>query len=209
MESAQLQEQLVHQALQIDITLEVQQQNQLMAYLALLQQWNNAFNLTAIREPAQMVTRHLIDSLSILPYIAGSRIIDVGSGPGLPGIPLAICRPDIEVTTLDSNGKKTRFQQQVKAALGLDNLQIINARAEACYEQPFDQVISRAFASLKDMLDWTAHLCHQQGVFLAMKGQYPDDELQNLPAGFLLRASYPLNVPDTEGERHLIVIGRA
>jgi 16S rRNA (guanine527-N7)-methyltransferase len=206
---AKLKQQLVRQSGAMGIELTQQQADQLMAYLALLLKWNKAYNLTAVRDPAQMVDRHLIDSLSVLPHVQGPRLIDVGSGPGLPGIPLAICRPDIAVTTLDSNGKKTRFQQQVKAELGLDNLEVINARAESCDRPPFDQVISRAFASLEAMLHWTAHLCREDGVFLAMKGLYPDDELQALPPGVELKSSHPLRVPGSEGARHLLILGRA
>nr|WP_067289230.1 16S rRNA (guanine(527)-N(7))-methyltransferase RsmG [Marinobacterium profundum] len=206
---AKFKEQLLRQSGAMGIELTQQQADQLMAYLALLVKWNKAYNLTAVRDPAQMVTRHLLDSLSVLPHIQGPRLIDVGSGPGLPGIPLAICRPDIAVTTLDSNGKKTRFQQQVKAELGLDNLEVINARAENCDRPPFDQVISRAFASLEAMLHWTSHLCREDGVFLAMKGLYPDDELQALTPGIELKASHPLRVPGSEGARHLLILGRA
>lgn len=206
---AKFKQQLLRQSGAMGIELTQQQADQLMAYLALLVKWNKAYNLTAVRDPAQMVARHLIDSLSVLPHIQGPRLIDVGSGPGLPGIPLAICRPDIAVTTLDSNGKKTRFQQQVKAELGLDNLEVINGRAENCDRPPFDQVISRAFASLEAMLHWTSHLCREDGVFLAMKGLYPDDELQALTPGIELKASHPLRVPGSEGARHLLILGRA
>lgn len=203
-------ERLLEQGLQqMQLTLTADQKRQLLEYLALLHKWNRAFNLTAVREAEQMVSRHLLDSLSVLPWIRGPRLIDVGSGPGLPGIPLAICRPDLQVTTLDSNGKKTRFQQQVKAALKLDNLTVIHGRVESCQQAPFDQVISRAFASLNDMLEWTAHLCSETGVFLAMKGLYPAQEVSTLREGFALDACHPLQVPDCEGERHLLIIRRA
>lgn len=205
---SRLKEKLVRQSGAMGIELTQDQTEKLMAYLGLLVKWNRAYNLTAVRDLDEMVDRHLVDSLSVLPHIEGPRLIDVGSGPGLPGIPLAICRPDIAVTTLDSNGKKTRFQLQVKAELGLDNLEIVNARAESCGLAPFDQVISRAFASLQEMIHWTAHLCRQDGVFLAMKGLYPEDELQALPAGYELKASHPLQVPGTEGARHLLILGR-
>lgn len=180
----------------------------LIRYLNLLIKWNKAYNLTAVRDPMEMVDRHLIDSLSVVPYVEGKRIIDVGSGPGLPGIPLAICYPELPVTTLDSNGKKTRFQLQVKTELGLDNLTVINDRVENCDFEPFDQVISRAFASLEDMINWTHQLCHKDGVFLAMKGLYPEEELSALPDGYELKICHRLNVPGTEGERHLLVLGR-
>ena len=182
--------------------------SQLMSYLQLLIKWNKAYNLTAVRDPMEMVNRHLIDSLSILPYVQDTPIIDVGSGPGLPGIPLAICKPELAVTTLDSNGKKTRFQLQVKAELKLDNLTVVNERVENCQFEPFKQIISRAFASLDDMIHWTHQLCHEEGVFLAMKGLYPEEELSALPDGYELKACHRLTVPGTEGERHLLVLGR-
>jgi 16S rRNA (guanine527-N7)-methyltransferase len=199
---------LVQQIAAMDLTLSESQIDQLMTYLGLLLKWNKAYNLTAVRDPSEMVSRHLVDSLSILPYVKGPRLIDVGSGPGLPGIPLAICRPDLQVTTLDSNGKKTRFQNQVKVELGLHNLTVINGRAEQQEIEPFDEVISRAFASMQDMIKWTEQLCRPAGVFLAMKGIYPDDELAELPTGIELKNSYRLNVPGTQGARHLMVLGR-
>ncbi|WP_210397924.1 16S rRNA (guanine(527)-N(7))-methyltransferase RsmG [Motiliproteus sediminis] len=182
---------------------------QLLGYLALLHKWNRAYNLTAIRDPRQMVSRHLLDSLSIAGYLQGARVIDVGSGPGLPGIPLAIIQPQRSFTLLDSNGKKTRFQQQAKLELGLTNLDIVGGRAESCVAEPFDEVVSRAFASLEDMLRWTDHLCAEQGRFLAMKGQYPEEELNALPPGVRLQAAHRLLVPDTDGERHLLILERA
>ena len=192
--------------LQIELTPE--QTDMLLAYHGLLVKWNKAYNLTAVRDPAAMINRHLIDSLSILPWIGEGRLLDVGSGPGLPGIPLAICRPDLAVTTLDSNGKKTRFQVQVKAELGLENLSVINGRVESVQEPAFDMVVSRAFASLADMLTLSGHLCTREGVFLAMKGLYPDSEIEQIPPGFKLLESHRLELPVTDGERHLLVLGR-
>lgn len=193
-------------SLQLDLT--EAQINKLLKYLQLLIKWNKAYNLTAVRDPLEMVNRHLIDSLSVVPFIKNGRLLDVGSGPGLPGIPLAICHPELKVITLDSNGKKTRFQLQVKAELKLDNLTVINDRVENCQFDPFDQVISRAFASLEDMIHWTQQLCDQDGVFLAMKGLYPEAELADLPQGFELKECHRLDVPGTDGERHLLVLGR-
>lgn len=193
----------------LQIELDADQIDRMLAYHQMLVKWNKAYNLTAVRDPAQMISRHLIDSLSVLPWIGQGRLLDVGSGPGLPGIPLAICRPDVQVTTLDSNGKKTRFQVQVKAELGLDNLTVINGRVEAVKAEPFDMVISRAFASIADMLQLSGHLAAEQGVFLAMKGLYPEDEIEQMPAGFVLRESHRLELPDTDGERHLLILGRA
>lgn len=208
MDLTQLRASLVRQSQEMQLSLSDEQVDKLMAYLQLLVKWNKAYNLTAVKDPTEMVTRHLLDSLSLLPFIKGPRIIDVGSGPGLPGIPLAICSPDLDVTTLDSNGKKTRFQNQVKVELGLTNLTVINGRAEQCDDEPFNEVVSRAFASMADMIKWTHQLCLQNGVFLAMKGLYPTDELAQLPAGIELKASHSLNVAGTHGARHLMVLGR-
>lgn len=208
MDLTQLPALLNRQITAMGLEVSAEQQQALMAYLQLLIKWNKAYNLTAVRDPAEMVSRHLVDSLSILPYIKGPRVIDVGSGPGLPGIPVAICRPDLAISTLDSNGKKTRFQNQVKVELGLNNLTVINGRAEECHAPPFDQVVSRAFASISDMLFWTAQLCAEDGEFLAMKGLYPQDELAQMPAEFTERACHRIQVPGTDGERHLLVLGR-
>ncbi len=193
----------------LQIELDDSQIERLLTYHQMLVKWNKAYNLTAVRDPAQMISRHLVDSLSVLPWIGEGRLLDVGSGPGLPGIPLAICRPDLQVTTLDSNGKKTRFQVQVKAELGLDNLSVINGRVEGVEAEPFDMVISRAFASIADMLNLSGHLATDQGVFLAMKGLYPEAEMEQMPAGFELRETHRLQLPDTDGERHLLILGRA
>lgn len=195
---------------QMDLALTDQQQQQLIAYVQLLHKWNKAYNLTAVKTIQAMITRHLIDSLSIVSFInENQRVIDVGSGPGLPGIPLAICRPDLLVTTVDSNGKKTRFQQQVQWELNLLNLTIINARAEDIKVEPFDRVISRAFASLADMLHWTQHLCQPQGFFVAMKGQYPQDEIAQLPKGYVLQGCHAVHLPDNTAQRHVLIVGRA
>ncbi|BBB27953.1 16S rRNA (guanine(527)-N(7))-methyltransferase RsmG [Amphritea japonica] len=200
---------LEQQCRQIGLELTSEQYQQLLNYHALLIKWNKAFNLTAVRSPEEMISRHLIDSLSVLPYIDVERLIDVGSGPGLPGIPLAICRPDLPITLLDSNIKKSRFQFQAKAELGLDNIDVIHERVEKYTpEVLFDGVISRAFASLQDMIHWTSHLCSDEGIFLAMKGMYPVEEIALLPESINLRQSIRLDVPGTDGERHLLKLGR-
>lgn len=193
----------------MNLSLEAEKIDTLMAYLQMLIKWNKAYNLTAVRDPQEMVSRHLLDSLSVLPHIRDEALIDVGSGPGLPGIPLAICRPDLQITTLDSNGKKTRFQIQAKIELKLNNLTVVHERVEKYQVEPFKQVISRAFASLEDMIHWTRHLCAEDGVFLAMKGLYPDEELAALPTDIVVKDSHRLQVPDTDGERHLLILGRA
>ena len=185
------------------------QADHLTRYVELLAKWNKAYNLTAIRDPRDMVSRHIIDSLSIVPHITGEYILDVGSGPGLPGIVLAIMFPEKQFTTLDSNGKKTRFMTQSKMELKLDNLAVVNARVESFKaEQLFDAVTSRAFSSLKDMVEGTRHLLSTSGVYLAMKGLYPEEELKELMAccDTKLVGSEPLNVPGTEGDRHLIIL---
>ncbi|SFC31908.1 16S rRNA (guanine527-N7)-methyltransferase [Marinospirillum celere] len=194
---------------QLERDVSERQERQLLDYLLLLDKWNQAYNLTAIRDPAEMVSRHLLDSLSLLPYVSQGELLDIGSGAGLPGIPLAILRPDLDVHSLDSNGKKTRFQFQVKTALGLSNFSVHQARVENF--QPTtrsQQLVSRAFASLRDFLSWTQHLATQDARWLAMKGQYPSEELEDLPAGFELTASHKLEVPGQEGQRHLLILQR-
>lgn len=192
---------------QLGLTLTELQQQLLLDYVGLLHKWNRAYNLTAVREPQAMVERHLLDSLSVVAYVEGQQIADVGTGPGLPGIVLAIVYPDKQFTLMDSNGKKTRFLQQAKLELGLANIEIYNGRVEAFDSQKqFDTVISRAFASLNDMLIWTRSLCRADGVFLAMKGVYPEQELTEMPEGFELVEAHRLQVPSCNGERHLMVL---
>ena len=194
------------QSLGLDIDNDVQ--DQLIEYIYLLAKWNRAYNLTAVRDPKQMVTRHLLDSLSIVQFIDGDYVLDVGSGAGLPGIPLALCLPDIRFSLLDSNGKKTRFLFQVKTALGLDNMTVRHARAEAWNpEQPYDVVLSRAFASLVEMMKRCAHLCDGKGSFLAMKGSLPERELAAVAAEWEIRQVHPLSVPGLNEDRHLIELG--
>lgn len=176
----------------------------LMQYLLLLAKWNQAYNLTAIRDIESMVTRHLLDSLAILPWVTGQRILDVGSGAGLPGIPLALALPDKQFVLLDSNGKKVRFMQEAKRALKLDNLELVQIRVENYHpEQDFDTVMSRAFSELQLMLSLTKHLLAPEGKWLAMKGRYPDSELTSI--------NYPwqvmtYDVAGTDAERCCVVI---
>ena len=185
-----------------------QQLEQLLAYLEMLQRWNKAYNLTAIREPIQMVRLHLLDSLAIHPYVQGVKhIIDVGTGPGLPGIPLAILNPDINFTLLDSNGKKTRFLFQAINDLSLANAKEINHRVEKYQpEQSFDIVLSRAFSSISDMLTQCDHLVSDSGCFLAMKGKKPDSELSQITKDYKVVDLSQINVPQVDSERHLIKI---
>lgn len=185
-----------------------QQIDQLLAYLNMLQRWNKAYNLTAIREPIQMVRLHLLDSLAINPCVSGaSEILDVGTGPGLPGIPLAILNPDINFTLLDSNGKKTRFLFQAINELGLTNAREVNQRVEKYQpEKAFDIILSRAFSSISDMLNQCQHLVAKNGCFLAMKGKKPDSELSQITKDYKVVDLSQVNVPNIDSERHLIKI---
>jgi 16S rRNA (guanine527-N7)-methyltransferase len=193
-------------ATQMGVSLSDQQLELLVQYLELFIKWNKAYNLSAIRDPKQMIPLHLLDSLIVHSYIQEvDRIIDVGTGPGLPGIVLAIMNPEKQFTLLDSNGKKTRFLFQAKLALKLDNISIINDRVEAYQpEQGFDMIVSRAFASITDMTYWCTHLLAEDGIFLAMKGIYPTEEFAAVADKYELIESHELNVPGVHGERHLL-----
>lgn len=189
----------------LGLQIDGSKQKLLLDYLDLLIKWNQAYNLSGIKDPLRMVSIHLLDSLSILPYIKGDFILDVGTGAGLPGIPLAICLPQKKFLLLDSNGKKTRFLFHVKTVLGLDNVQVFNDRVESfqCQEQ-IDLVITRAFSSLKQCLEWSAHLLGKKGKLLAMKGEFPEHELADLPKDFVLRETHALKIPGDESQRHLL-----
>lgn len=178
----------------------------LLDYQALLARWNATYNLTAIRDPLEMVSRHLVDSLAILPYVQGQTLADLGTGPGLPGIPLAIARPELQVLLVDSNGKKVRFLREAIRSLKLENVRAVQSRVEEV-EGQFDCITARAFASLEDMLAWGGHLLTKDGIWLAMKGRHPDEELPGVPAGFEVRGIHTLVVPEVGGERHLVVLG--
>ncbi|WP_312745148.1 16S rRNA (guanine(527)-N(7))-methyltransferase RsmG [Cedecea neteri] len=189
------------------ITLPEHQQQQLVGYVSLLDKWNKAYNLTSVRNPDEMLVRHILDSIVVEPHLQGSRFIDVGTGPGLPGIPLAIVRPDSHFTLLDSLGKRVRFLRQVQHELKLENITPVQSRVEDFpAEPPFDGVISRAFASLSDMVNWCHHLPAAHGKFYALKGVRPDEEITELPAGFTVEDIVKLNVPSLVGERHLVLI---
>ncbi|HWD32340.1 16S rRNA (guanine(527)-N(7))-methyltransferase RsmG [Pseudomonas caricapapayae] len=202
-------EELSTGARQLGVELSEAQHAQLLAYLALLIKWNKAYNLTAVRNPDEMVSRHLLDSLSVMPFIHSERWLDVGSGGGMPGIPLAILHPDKKVTVLDSNGKKTRFLTQVKLELKLDNLTVIHKRVEEFQpQQPFTGIVSRAFSSMENFTNWTRHLGDEQTQWLAMKGLHPADELVALPADFRVDSEQALTVPGCQGQRHLLILRR-
>ncbi|EAB2797665.1 16S rRNA (guanine(527)-N(7))-methyltransferase RsmG, partial [Salmonella enterica] len=178
------------------ISLTDHQKTLLVAYVDMLHKWNKAYNLTSVRDPAEMVVRHILDSIVVAPYLQGQRFIDVGTGPGLPGIPLAIVLPDAHFTLLDSLGKRVRFLRQVQHELRLENITPVQSRVEAYpSEPPFDGVISRAFASLNDMVSWCHHLPGEKGRFYALKGQLPEDEIASLPDEFSVESVEKLRVP--------------
>lgn len=198
-------------AQQLAVELTPEKHAGLLAYLSLLIKWNKAYNLTAVRDPDEMVSRHLLDSLSVVPHVAGlgDNWLDVGSGGGMPGIPLAILFPERHFTLLDSNGKKTRFLTQVKLELKLANLDVVHSRVEAFTpERPFSGIVSRAFSSLEDFSNWTRHLGDGETRWLAMKGLHPDDELQTLPDDFRVESAHQLEVPGCQGQRHLLILRR-
>ena len=208
----ELSQQLQQGAAAMSVNLTAAQNEKLLVYICEFDKWNKAYNLSAIRDIRQMVARHLLDSLSVVPFIQErnyniERMIDVGTGGGLPGIPLAIMFPEKQFTLLDSNGKKTRFLFHVKTLLQLTNVTVENRRVEEFQPaQKFNAVISRAFASLQDMTEGCAHLLQQQGVYLAMKGLFPQDELNPIADKIRLVETIKLNVAETDGERHLLVL---
>ncbi len=194
------------QALALELADPVVEQQ--LDYLDLLLRWNAAYNLTAVRDAGEMVTRHLLDSLAILPYLHGRSLADLGTGAGLPGIPLALARPDLEVCLVDSNGKKARFLREAVRQLHLTGAQVFEGRAESVTGE-YDCVTARAFATLADMLGWGGHLLAGDGRWLALKGRFPQDELDDLPAGFAVEAVHRLVVPGLDAERHLVIIKRS
>jgi len=201
-------DELAHGDAAMHLALDTAQRQTLIGYLGMLVKWNGVYNLTAVRDPLLMVRRHLLDSLSILPWVDSGPVLDVGTGAGLPGLPLAVARPDLEFTLLDTNGKKIRFVRQAVAELGLDNVEVVKARVEAL-ERPgqYRRITSRAFATLADMVNGSSRLLAPDGSWLAMKGAAPSAEIRDLPAD-LDATIEGLHVPGETGARHLVVIRR-
>jgi len=195
---------------QTDLNVSDLQRQQLVGYVELLHKWNKAYNLTSVRDPMDMLVRHIMDSIVVSPYLKGQRFIDVGTGPGLPGIPLAIMNPDKSFHLLDSLGKRIRFIKQVLHELSITNVTTVQSRVEEFQpEAKFDAVLSRAFASMLDMVNWCQHLPKEtSGTFLALKGQMPNDEIALLPEWCCVTQVKALAVPELEGERHLVILSR-
>ena len=185
------------------------QRDQLAGFLDLLSRWNRAYNLTAITGPEEMVARHVLDSLSVLDLVRGGRVLDVGSGAGLPGIPLAVASPDRHFVLLDSNGKRVRFVTHVIGRLEVENVDVAQSRVEDYHDESgFDTVVSRAFASLADFVRLSGHLCAPAGRLVAMKGRSDAGELAEVPGGWTILENRPLRVPGVEGQRHAVVLRR-
>ncbi|EKO3906305.1 16S rRNA (guanine(527)-N(7))-methyltransferase RsmG [Vibrio fluvialis] len=195
---------------QTDLEVSEHQREQLVGYVELLNKWNKAYNLTSVRDPMEMMVKHILDSIVVSPLLVGERFIDVGTGPGLPGIPLAIMNPEKSFVLLDSLGKRIRFIKQVLHELKIANVTPVQSRVEDYDgEEGFDGVLSRAFASITDMVEWCHHLPRPHtGVFLALKGLLPQEEIAQLPEWCSVTDIKALNVPELEGERHLVILSR-
>jgi len=194
---------------QLGINCDDEARKRLLSLLDLLQQWNRTYNLTAIRDPAAMVTGHLLDSLAVLPHLPKGSLLDLGCGAGFPGLPIAICEPQRPVTLLDSNQKKTRFVQHAIGHLGLGNCQVVHQRSEQFTPQSgFDTVICRAYSALSDFVQQAERLVQLDGTLIAMKGQLPTAEIAALPAGWQVISCDPLAVPGVDQARHLVVVKR-
>lgn len=193
----------------LGLALDRDTQQRLLDYIALIEKWNRVYNLTAIREPEKMVSHHLLDSLAVAPHLRGGRLLDVGSGAGLPGIPLALANPDLWVTLLDSNHKKAAFLKQAVIELKLKNAGVCSERVEAWQTQDrFDMIISRAFSDMGEFVRITRHLLAPGGMFAAMKGLHPYEEIDKLPPGCKVQQVLPLAIPGLDGARHLVLIGQ-
>jgi 16S rRNA (guanine527-N7)-methyltransferase len=206
-----LHQQLAEGLAGLELDLDTAAREKLLAHIALVEKWNRVHNLTAVREPGQMIGLHLLDSLSLVPHLAGARrLVDVGTGAGFPGLPIAIAMPGVEVTLLDSSHKKCSFLEQARTELGLGNVSVACARVEQYTPAaPFDTVVSRAFAELQDFIAHAQHLAAPAGRFLAMKGVYPFDEIARVPQSHRIAAVVELNVPSVEAKRHLVLLEAA
>ncbi|MFA9499080.1 16S rRNA (guanine(527)-N(7))-methyltransferase RsmG [Mannheimia sp. E30BD] len=202
-------EKLDHLLAQAEINLTDQQKSQLVGFVRLLDKWNKAYNLTSVRNPDEMLVKHILDSLVVSQHLQGEKFIDVGTGPGLPGIPLAIANPDKQFVLLDSLGKRITFIKNALRELGVTNVTPIQSRVEEYTESQFDGVLSRAFASLNDMIDWCYHLPAENGKFYALKGVYDEQEVAEIKKPIELLEVIELNVPELVGERHLVVLKKA
>lgn len=202
--------QLAQGLAELALSIGAEGERQLADYCALLAKWNRVYNLTALRDEHMVVSHHLLDSLAVLPQLSGTTVVDVGSGGGLPGIPLAIARPDWQLTLVESNHKKASFLMQARIELGLANVTVINRRVEDWQpEQRFDTVVSRAFSDLAEFVSASAHLLAPDGTFAAMKGVRPDEELALLPSGYELTRAVRIAVPGLAAQRHLILLRRS
>jgi 16S rRNA (guanine527-N7)-methyltransferase len=193
-----------------DLQISEEQVDQLIGYVEMLNKWNKAYNLTSVREPEVMLVKHIMDSIVVSPYLQQAKeinnnFIDVGTGPGLPGIPLAIVNPKLKFTLLDSLGKRVRFLKQVKFELGLTNIEPVQSRVEE-FSGEFAGILSRAFASITDMVEWSHHLLAKDGYFFALKGQLAKEEIEALPEFVKVESSIQLEVPELDGERHLVLL---
>ena len=207
---AELDRRLEKGVVELSLSLGREGRSKLLQYLALLEKWNQVYNLTAIRGREKMVSGHLLDCLAVIPYLTGTRLLDIGSGAGFPGIPVAVARPDIQVALLDSNHKKAAFLRQAVTELQLKNATVVCERVEAWRAaEKFDCIISRAFAEIAEFIALTKHLLAPGGVLAAMKGVYPFEEIERLPPDFRLRQVHAFAVPGLEAERHLVLIERA
>ena len=192
---------------EMGLDLSGEQQDKLLAYVEMLKKWNKTYNLTALRDESQIISHHLLDSLTLPPYLEGAQtMLDVGSGGGQPGIPAAVCRPDLQITLLDANTKKTSFLQQAAIELELKNVRVVSGRVEAVQSLRADVITSRAFAELADFVNWTAHLLQDGCCWAAMKGVYPAAEIDRLPDSVCVERVDKIRVPQLNAERHMVIL---
>lgn len=192
---------------EMGLDLSGEQQDKLLAYVEMLKKWNKTYNLTALHDESRIINHHLLDSLTLPPYLEGAQtMLDVGSGGGQPGIPAAVCRPDLQITLLDANTKKTSFLQQAAIELELKNVRVVNGRVEAVQGLRADVITSRAFAELADFVNWTAHLLQDGGCWAAMKGVYPAAEIDRLPDSVCVERVDKIRVPQLNAERHMVIL---